>query len=127
MWGGNTGRPAAPVETPKREVCKYFLNGGCLRGDDCTFSHELPDDRHLDVNGVGFILNTNVAVANFPKNGAAPKNRTTPPARRMMPKYRPCLASVKHQLPPALSAAFETQPVEKDNLLSLLGAQRKGN
>ncbi|KAG5499167.1 hypothetical protein JIQ42_03979 [Leishmania sp. Namibia] len=43
-----------------QEVCKYFVNGGCLRGANCPYLHELPDERHLDVNGLGFILNPNV-------------------------------------------------------------------
>jgi hypothetical protein len=43
-----------------REPCRYFLNGGCLRGDACPFSHEFPDERHLDVNNVGFIFTSNV-------------------------------------------------------------------
>lgn len=51
----------APVPHDRsQEVCKYFINGGCLRGAGCPFMHKLPDDRHLDVNGLGFILNANV-------------------------------------------------------------------
>ncbi|CCW61032.1 unnamed protein product [Phytomonas sp. EM1] len=62
--GPAAGSGAIPLSTPahdySQEVCKYFVNGGCLRGATCPYSHELPDERHLDVNGVGFILNPNV-------------------------------------------------------------------
>eukprot|EP00658_Telonema_sp_P-2_P057431 TRINITY_DN45898_c0_g1_i1.p1 TRINITY_DN45898_c0_g1~~TRINITY_DN45898_c0_g1_i1.p1 ORF type:complete len:147 (+),score=42.94 TRINITY_DN45898_c0_g1_i1:306-746(+) len=43
-----------------RQICKYFVQGACTRGDQCPFLHEMPDERHLDVHGVGFIFNTNV-------------------------------------------------------------------
>ncbi|KAL7697144.1 hypothetical protein N2W54_008253 [Lotmaria passim] len=49
-----------PPHDRTQEVCKYFVNGGCLRGANCPYLHELPDERHLDVNGLGFILNPNV-------------------------------------------------------------------
>lgn len=42
------------------ELCRFFLNGGCIRGDACPYLHELPDERHLDVNGVGFIFTSGV-------------------------------------------------------------------
>lgn len=59
--GGGGGMPAAaPPHDRSQEVCKYFINGGCLRGAACPYLHELPDERHLDVNGLGFILNPNV-------------------------------------------------------------------
>lgn len=54
MLGGGTSHDRS------QEVCKYFINGGCLRGAACPYLHELPDERHLDVNGLGFILNANV-------------------------------------------------------------------
>lgn len=44
----------------KPQLCKYFVNGGCIKGDQCNYLHELPDERHLDVNGLGFIFNSNV-------------------------------------------------------------------
>eukprot|EP00796_Vickermania_ingenoplastis_P008846 gene8846-6227_t len=50
----------APIPHDRsKEVCKYFINGGCQRGN-CPYLHEVPDERHLDVNGLGFILNPNV-------------------------------------------------------------------
>lgn len=27
----------------KRDLCKYYVNGKCLKGDNCTFSHTLND------------------------------------------------------------------------------------
>mmetsp|Transcript_44038 Transcript_44038/g.50920 ORF Transcript_44038/g.50920 Transcript_44038/m.50920 type:complete len:275 (-) Transcript_44038:119-943(-) len=44
----------------KPPLCKYYVNGGCIKGDQCNYLHELPDERHLDVNGLGFIFNSNV-------------------------------------------------------------------
>lgn len=60
--GGNTAAlmPAMVSHERSQELCKYFLNGGCLRGAQCQYLHELPDERHLDVNGYGYILNPNV-------------------------------------------------------------------
>lgn len=52
--------PAMVSHDRSQELCKYFLNGGCLRGAQCQYLHELPDERHLDVNGFGYILNPNV-------------------------------------------------------------------
>ncbi|RNF08780.1 uncharacterized protein Tco025E_07082 [Trypanosoma conorhini] len=52
--------PAIVNHDRSQELCKYFLNGGCLRGAQCQYLHELPDERHLDVNGYGYILNPNV-------------------------------------------------------------------
>ncbi|KEG06456.1 hypothetical protein DQ04_13841020 [Trypanosoma grayi] len=52
--------PATVSHERSQELCKYFLNGGCLRGAQCQYLHELPDERHLDVNGYGYILNPNV-------------------------------------------------------------------
>lgn len=53
------GMGGPPPERP-HELCKYFINGGCVRGALCPFSHSVPDERHLDVNKVGFILHPNV-------------------------------------------------------------------
>lgn len=60
--GGSTAglMPAMVSHERSQELCKYFLNGGCLRGAQCQYLHELPDERHLDVNGYGYILNPNV-------------------------------------------------------------------
>ena len=68
MWstGGQTSSPTSMYGSPKpgdsvmQERCRFFLNGGCLRGDACPYSHDLPDERHLDVNGVGFIFTSGV-------------------------------------------------------------------
>jgi uncharacterized protein YaaR (DUF327 family) len=27
----------------KRDLCKYFLNGVCTKGDNCTYSHVIKD------------------------------------------------------------------------------------
>lgn len=32
-----------PNKTIKRDLCKYFLNGNCVKGDKCTFSHVSKD------------------------------------------------------------------------------------
>lgn len=63
MMIGNNGSIGASPTTPgngEKTICKYFVNGGCLRGDQCSYLHELPDERHLDVNGLGFIFKSNV-------------------------------------------------------------------
>lgn len=62
-----------PPHDRTQEVCKYFVNGGCLRGTNCPYLHELPDERHLDVNGLGFILNPNVH--NAQKTVASPQTQ----------------------------------------------------
>ncbi|CAM45293.1 conserved hypothetical protein [Leishmania braziliensis MHOM/BR/75/M2904] len=64
-----------PPHDRTQEVCKYFVNGGCLRGANCPYLHELPDERHLDVNGLGFILNPNVH--NAQKTVASPQTPVT--------------------------------------------------
>ncbi|KAG5501369.1 hypothetical protein JKF63_03181 [Porcisia hertigi] len=64
---------AVPSHDRTQEVCKYFVNGGCLRGSNCPYLHELPDERHLDVNGLGFILNPNVH--NAQKTVASPQTQ----------------------------------------------------
>lgn len=60
LQGGGVMPGIATPHDRSQEVCKYFINGGCLRGVACPYRHELPDERHLDVNGLGFILNPNV-------------------------------------------------------------------
>lgn len=57
--GSVPGMGGAPHDR-LQELCKYFMNGGCVRGVSCPFSHHVPDERHLDVNKVGFILHPNV-------------------------------------------------------------------
>jgi hypothetical protein len=85
----------------KPPLCKYFINGGCLRGEQCQYLHELPDERHLDVNGVGFILHSGVHNA---QKSVAPPGRK----RRPMPRYRPPEPFLEHNLPPALAIPFST-------------------
>lgn len=82
LSGGSAGSGVMPSIAPPhdraQEVCKYFVNGGCLRGASCPYLHELPDERHLDVNGVGFILNPNVH--NAQKTVTMPQNALGSPA-----------------------------------------------
>jgi hypothetical protein len=125
----------------KPALCKYFVNGGCLRGESCSFLHELPDERHLDVNGLGFIFNSNVHNAHGksslgpipsgsigsalggPATGgggqsqaaavqAALLRKITPPVRRQIPRYRPPEPHLEHNLPPALATAFNIAPAD---------------
>ncbi|CAD2215360.1 hypothetical protein AGDE_12035 [Angomonas deanei] len=78
--GSNGGPPGTT------EVCKYFVNGGCTRGMACPYLHELPDERHLDVNGLGFILNPNVQnVQNAQKPVSAPNQQLSAAAGSMSP------------------------------------------
>ncbi|CUF65222.1 Hypothetical protein, putative [Bodo saltans] len=60
MGGGSIGASPTTPGNGEKQLCKYFVNGGCLRGDQCSYLHELPDERHLDVNGLGFIFKSNV-------------------------------------------------------------------
>ena len=112
----NNMLPSMPVGD-KGQLCKYFVNGGCLRGDSCQFLHELPDERHLDVNGLGFIFNSNVH--NAGKSQVAPPNSTaglhrklTPPVKKQIPRYRPPEPHMEHNLPPALATAFNAAPAD---------------
>ncbi|KAK7198542.1 hypothetical protein NESM_000815900 [Novymonas esmeraldas] len=79
LHAGGVGNGVIPGVVPPhdrtQEVCKYFVNGGCLRGANCPYLHELPDERHLDVNGLGFILNPNVH--NAQKTVASPQTQTS--------------------------------------------------
>jgi hypothetical protein len=130
----------APPVGDRPALCKYFVNGGCLRGDSCSFLHELPDERHLDVNGLGFIFNSNVHNAGkntvpggggsssgldrasggggLPQGsvGGGPSGsglrKITPPARRQIPRYRPPEPHLEHNLPPALATAFNVAPAD---------------
>jgi hypothetical protein len=60
IGGGSIGASPTTPGNGEKQLCKYFVNGGCLRGDQCSYLHELPDERHLDVNGLGFIFKSNV-------------------------------------------------------------------
>ncbi|KPA73536.1 hypothetical protein ABB37_09842 [Leptomonas pyrrhocoris] len=96
MMGLQTGGVAngmipgvVPPHDRTQEVCKYFVNGGCLRGANCPYLHELPDERHLDVNGLGFILNPNVHNAQktvpSPQSQAAATTASQPPKTTSSP------------------------------------------
>ena len=132
LGGGGGGSSSAPVGD-KPALCKYFVNGGCLRGDTCSFLHELPDERHLDVNGLGFIFNSNVhnagksagmggggggggggssVVAQTAAQTAALHRKITPPVKKQIPRYRPPEPHLEHNLPPALATAFNVAPAD---------------
>ena len=36
---GNTTQPKTYQRPFKRDLCKYYLNGVCTKGDNCTYSH----------------------------------------------------------------------------------------
>lgn len=38
-----TGLTYLQFKNLRRDLCKYFLNGNCKKGDKCTFSHVLKD------------------------------------------------------------------------------------
>jgi hypothetical protein len=100
---GNSGAPTSTGSNVA--VCKYFLNGGCLRGEGCQFLHEIPDERHLDVNGVGFVFNSNAQNT----GGSAAQSRvprSTGPVKRVVARYIPPEPRLESNLPPALAPAF---------------------
>lgn len=35
----------------ERDICRYFRQGRCTRGDTCVFSHNIPPDEIAGVNG----------------------------------------------------------------------------
>lgn len=74
-------------------MCRFFLNGGCIRGELCPYSHEFPDERHLDVNGVGFIFNTGV------QNSGAAMQRRFQPQQQSSPVQQPPAYHVRQQSP----------------------------
>lgn len=135
---GLRGMAAIPTSVPslgdKPQICKYFVNGGCLRGDQCQFLHELPDERHLDVNGVGFIFNSNVHNAQAKPVAAVPTSLGSTIARklggggiaaslnvvsgpvkpRVIPRYRPPEPFLEFNLPPALALPFQTNSNASD-------------
>ena len=39
----NKFKPKAYQKPFKRDLCKYFLNGVCTKGDNCTYSHVIKD------------------------------------------------------------------------------------
>ena len=55
--------PSMDADARDRPICKFFLAGGCSRGDQCQFRHELPndssiaDDAATGVTGIVFNLN----------------------------------------------------------------------
>lgn len=151
-----TGASMMPTASPstngsgaaeKPPLCKYFVNGGCLRGDSCGYLHELPDERHLDVNGLGFILHSNVhnaqkTVQTAPVSGPAAGTgvasglgggmiggRKLPAMKRgVMPRYRPPEPCLEHNLPPALALPFNTSSADvlQTLLVAMLDAPASG-
>lgn len=138
-----TGNSSVVSPSPRErgvDMCKFYVNGGCTRGDSCPYSHELPDERHLDVAGLGFILHSNVH--NAQKTMAAPGTGTpthlspsslssigskpssyNPKAARVgvpvsqqamspPPRYRPPEPYLDQNLPPVLALPFRTEPKE---------------
>lgn len=108
-----------------QEPCRFFLSGGCLRGDACPYLHEFPDDRHLDVNGVGFIFNSNV------KNSSAALQRNYQPPNQAVPGGMPSHAAAgQPTAPPAYVQASgpalhkSPQPQPSPTPSSALGASR---
>lgn len=114
-----------PPHDRTQEVCKYFVNGGCLRGANCPYLHELPDERHLDVNGLGFILNPNVhnaqktvptpqsqvtmsAPSQPPKNTSSPLSLTLNGAAAQSRPYMPPKVAKHH--PPSLGGSSPASP-----------------
>lgn len=75
-------------------MCRFFLNGGCIRGELCPYSHEFPDERHLDVNGVGFIFNTGVQ-----NSGVAMQRRFQPPPQSSPQQPQPPAYHGRQQSP----------------------------
>ena len=78
----NTGAGTGGAD---RQICKYFVNGACTRGDQCPFLHEMPDERHLDVHGVGFIFNANVHNPKAAQILAAAQQSSKPPTASASP------------------------------------------
>ena len=89
--------------SPASNICRFFLSGGCMRGESCPYLHELPDERHLDVNGVGFIFNSNAQNTHHP---GASRKMTPPSQRKAIPRYRPPEQQLDYNVPPALGAVF---------------------
>ena len=93
IGGGPPSMAAQHHAMSSTPLCKFYVSGGCLRGESCPFLHELPDERHLDVNGVGFIFNSN---AQNTQNGGGVR---PPPATtghlpsRQLPSLMPSLPS----------------------------------
>ena len=55
------------------ELCSFFISGGCSRGADCSFSHDLVvhAPHGVDVSG-GFILSGNVVNHHLAQRGTPP-------------------------------------------------------
>ena len=114
------GMPTSGSGTPASNICRFFLNGGCMRGDQCPYLHELPDERHLDVNNQGFIFNAQAVNSNIVNagsvGGAGRTGKITPPSqKKAIPKYRPPEPQMDHNVPPALAAAFQASNAEGTN------------
>lgn len=112
---GMSGSGVGGMHERSQEVCKYFVNGGCLRGAACPYLHELPDERHLDINGLGFILNPNVH--NAQKTSA---NVSAPPPPLPPPGQAPLSAVSTQQIAQSPSPVTVISPLTVG-----LGAQSK--
>eukprot|EP00760_Papus_ankaliazontas_P027435 PhM_4_TR3336/c0_g1_i1/m.84130 len=55
--------PTVEHANSERSVCKFFLQGGCIRGAGCSYLHELPKDSTLsavaDSSVTGIVFNVN--------------------------------------------------------------------
>jgi hypothetical protein len=109
-----------PPHDRSQEVCKYFVNGGCLRGANCPYLHELPDERHLDVNGLGFILNPNVH--NAQKTVPSPQSQMAGSTASQPSKSTSSPLSIALNGPMTQSRVFMPTKVAKNQPPSLGGS-----
>jgi hypothetical protein len=106
MWSMPSNSGSSPTTygkdtLPVQEPCRFFLNGGCLRGDACPYSHELPDDRHLDVNNVGFIFTSGVQNSATALQRRYQQHQTTVLPSTAQPLAMTPVQSASPQQPPA--------------------------
>ena len=52
----------AGFETVKTSLCRYFMNGYCLKGSSCTFSHQLNSSAPYCRNGVCSFFHPGVGI-----------------------------------------------------------------
>jgi hypothetical protein len=104
----------------RRELCKYFVTGGCSRGSECPFSHDLAADVPAGADdqpgSCGFVLDARVANLHKIAAGDAPISKIfgasrggagTPAAATLSvsppPSSVPSSASSTPKSPPAAS------------------------